>query len=112
VLKDGGAIEIDVLVAADCPLARAPAVLLIASCPARLLPQIVPINFEHHPLRVQPVEIGNAIVAAHHGLAVIRDRANPQTAGDLDDQREGVRPVITAPGEQADASSLPTNMSR
>ena len=88
----------------------------------RFLPEIVPIDFEHvegeqehgavPALRVQPLEVGRAVVAAHHGLAVDRDRADPQGAGGLDDQREAVRPVIAAPSEQAHARADPPHHSR
>jgi putative ABC transport system substrate-binding protein len=60
-------------------------------------------------MRMQPIEIRNAVVAAHHGLAIDRDRANPQTAGGLDDQWEAVRPVEPAAREQSHPSALTTD---
>ena len=85
----------------------------------RFLPQIVAVDLEHvegvqehggiPALRVQPVEIGHAVIAAHDGLAVDRDRANPQTAGGLDDRRKAVAPIEPAAREQSHPSSLPAN---
>jgi hypothetical protein len=44
--------------------------------------------------RVQPIEIGLAVLPAHHRFAVDRDRAGAKRAQRLDDEREAIGQVI------------------
>src|SRR5262249_6108035 len=54
----------------------------------------------------QPVEVGHAIGAAHHTLAVERHRFYAQRRDCLHDQRHPVCPIAAVPAEHAHAVRL------
>ena len=52
------------------------------------------------PARVQPVEVGDAVDAEQHGLAVDHERAVPVSERGLGDARIAFAPVMAVAGEQ------------
>jgi hypothetical protein len=56
---------------------------------------------------VQGVEVGDAIDAKHHGLAIDHELPVPVLARCLDDPRVAVRPVVATARNQAHAFAVP-----
>jgi hypothetical protein len=55
---------------------------------------------------VQPIEVGPAIDAEQHGLAVDHERAVAVAERGLDDQRKAIGPIVTVAGEQPHALAI------
>ena len=58
------------------------------------------------PARVQAVEIGDAVDAEQHGLAIDDERAVAIAQRGLDDQRIAIAPVMAVAGEQPHALAV------
>ena len=56
--------------------------------------------------RMQGVEIGDAVSAKHHGLAVNDELLVPVLQCRLDDPGKSLRPVVTAPPNQPNAIAV------
>ena len=58
------------------------------------------------PARVQAVEIGPAVDAEQHGLAIDHERAVAVAQRGLGDQRKATAPVVAVPGPQPHALTV------
>ena len=55
---------------------------------------------------IEPVEIGDAVNAKEHGLAINDELLGSGAMRGLDDQRVAARPIIAIAGEQPDALAI------
>ena len=58
---------------------------------------------------MQPVEVGDAVDAEQHRLAIDHERAVPVSQRGLGDQRIAIAPVVTVAGEQPHALAVALN---
>ena len=62
--------------------------------------------------RMQPLEIGDPVVAADHRLAVDEKAGGAELAGRVDDAGIAMGPVVTAPGEKPHPLAVSPHHSR